>query len=75
MSFDDHDTQFTLNNQARPLGLWIGIHKSYDPLLGGGPFFVMPRKTAKDQRSPTLLRYATAERVEEFLRDQVENSK
>lgn len=66
-TFGDRDTLFTLQNVARPLGFWIGLHKQYDPLLGGGPFFVMRRKTYPEERCPSLLKYATAEKVEEFL--------
>lgn len=64
---DDDDTLFTLQNIARPKGFYVGLHKQFDPLLPGGPFFLMYRKRSKDDRSPTLLKYATAEQIEEFL--------
>jgi hypothetical protein len=49
------------------------MHTHFDPARGGGPFYVMPRKMHPDDKSESLLRYATAERVEEFLKQQVES--
>jgi hypothetical protein len=63
----EDNEHYTLQNAARPLGYFIGVHKTFDPVLGGGPYFVMPRKKHPDERCPTLLKFATAAEVEEFL--------
>lgn len=70
---DDADTQFMLNNRARPLGFFVGLHKVFDPVRGGGPFYLMRRKEHKEQRNPSLLRYATAEMIEDYLNDVANN--
>ena len=61
------DDLFTLNNMARPLGYFCGRHKTYDAALGGGEYFLMPRKKHRDERVETLIKYQTFEQVEEFL--------
>jgi hypothetical protein len=61
------DELYTLRNQARPLGFWVGIHEQFDPCRGGGPYYLMRRKEHKDQRNPSLLRYATKEMIEDYL--------
>lgn len=71
MRNDDEDTLYKLVDKARPLGFFVGLHTHFDPFIGGGPFYVMKRNPG--QKNQSLLRYATAERVEEFLDQQVEN--
>lgn len=69
----ENDEHYTLQNLARPLGFYVGTHKTFDVLLGGGCYFIMPRKKRKDERCPTLLKYATAQEVEEWLKQQADN--
>jgi hypothetical protein len=71
---DDPDTLFTLQNMARPLGYYVGVHNHFDPARGGGPFYLMERKAISGaERNPSLLRYATAERIEQFLQSSADN--
>jgi len=71
---DDGETLFTLQNMARPLGYYVGVHKHFDPARGGGCFYVMERKSHSGlERNPSLLRYSTAERVEQFLQSSADN--
>jgi hypothetical protein len=74
---DTSDELFTLRNQARPLGYYVGEHRNYDPCRGGGPFWLMYAKSNPlydaHQNNPTILKYATPEQIEEFLREEVEN--
>ena len=70
---DLDDTRFMLNNMCRPYGFWVGVHKHFDVTKGGGPFYVLRRKTHPDDRSPTLLRYATPQMITEFVNLHAEN--
>lgn len=70
---DEGDMQYTLQNIARPLGFYVGLHAHFDPVRGGGPFYLMRRKQYPEQRNESLLRYATAEMIEDFLHQQVED--
>jgi hypothetical protein len=67
---NEDDELFTLRNAARPLGLHVGRHERFDPAIGGGEYYVMEKKTSKDQRSASYLKYATSQEVEEFLERQ-----
>lgn len=63
-----------LQAKARLLGLYVGEHRTYDPCLPGGPYFVVPkRKRGEDGTMPTLLKYATREDVENLLERESEN--
>jgi hypothetical protein len=67
MTIINPDELFTLRNLALPLGLYIGVHKHWTPADDGGPFYVMPKKAHKDDRMPTLVKFQTAEGIEDFL--------
>jgi hypothetical protein len=73
---EDHEL-FTLRNAARPLGYWVGLHRNFDAARGGGPFYVMHAKSSpryeQHWNDPTVLKYATAEQVEDFLKQEGEN--
>jgi hypothetical protein len=59
---------FTLRNLARPRGFWVGEHVDFDPCRGGGPYYIVPRRMSADEPNHMpLLKYATAQQVEEFL--------
>jgi hypothetical protein len=63
---DELDFEF-MRRKADALGFWVGEHKQYDPCLGGGPYYVQRKKTFRKEHQPSLLRYATAEMVWDFL--------
>lgn len=71
LTAEDHEL-YTLRQEARPLGFWVGRHGYFDPARGGGPFYLMRRKEFKEQRNPTLLRYATSEMIQDFLQQAAE---
>jgi hypothetical protein len=71
---DDGDTLFELRNAARPLGYWVGYHYHFDPARGGGPYYVMERKSNSGaERNPSLIRYASKATVEKFLNSCADN--
>jgi hypothetical protein len=61
------DDIYTLNNMARPLGFFVGRHRAFDPAMGGGQFYLMPKKQHPDERVKTLIKYKTFAEIEEFL--------
>lgn len=73
-TIEDRDELYMLQNLARPLGFWVGVHKNFDPTIparGGGksgPYYLMRRKEYPEQRQRSLVIYATAEMIEDFLR-------
>ena len=74
---DETGTIYKLVDRARPLGFFVGMHAHFDPTIparGGGksgPFYLMRRNPG--QKNESLLRYATAEMIEDFLQQQVED--
>jgi hypothetical protein len=72
---DDDVTELSvLQRKARPLGFHVAEHKQFDPCRGNGPYFVVPKRRNKQEGyQPTLLRYATAQEVTDFLNREAEN--
>lgn len=77
MNEDQEKELYKLVDKARPLGFFVGRHANFDPTIparGGGksdPYFLMRRNPG--QRSTSLLRYATAEMIEDYLRTEAGN--
>lgn len=75
MSTDDDDKEYwSLVDAGRRLGFFVGRHKFFDPAMGGGEFFVTRRRQQGDPKKlPTIMKYATAGEITDFLNREAEN--
>lgn len=63
-----HDEEFEfLKRRADSLNLFIAEHKNFDPCLGNGSLYIMPKRKTPQERCPTFLKYATPEQCWEFF--------
>lgn len=70
MSSATDDLEFELTRRrCEREGFYLGRHKNFDPVMGGGDLYLMPRKKFGDQRNPSLLSYATSDEVHAYLND------
>jgi hypothetical protein len=55
----------------RPVRLLVGRHRSFDPALGGGPYWLRVKRAADtfDLPNPFLLKYATLEKIDAYLKE------
>jgi hypothetical protein len=57
-----------LVRRAKANGMYVNRHKQWNPMSDdGGDLYLMPRKTFRDEKMPTVLKYATAEQVHQEL--------
>lgn len=68
MSPNNENEFWQLVDKAKPLGFHVGEHKNFDPTRGSaGPYYLMRKKEFPAQKTPSLLRYASAKMIEDFL--------
>ena len=72
MSSATDDLEFELTRRrCEREGFYLGRHKNFDPVMGGGDLYLMPRKKFGDQRNPSLLTYSTPEQIHRYLNEQI----
>ena len=72
MSYENDvpDEEFDLIvRKADALGFHVQRHRQWDPNREGGPLYVQHRRKFREEHQDSLLRYATAEEVWQFLAD------
>lgn len=57
-----------LQRRAELVGMYVNRHRQWDPLTdSGGDLYLMERKTRRNPKPPSMLRYATAEQINDAL--------
>lgn len=57
-----------LVRRARIVGMYVNRHRNWNPLTDtGGDLYLMERKTHKNPKPPTLLKFATADEIGDAL--------
>jgi hypothetical protein len=58
-----------LKRNADALGLYVNVHRDFDPCRGNGPLYVQHKLRHHSEPRVTLLKYASIEQVWQFLGD------
>jgi hypothetical protein len=62
------DIEFDLlRRRADEAGFFVQRHRDYDPCRGGGDLYLQEKRELRRDRMPSLLKYATADQIHEFL--------
>jgi hypothetical protein len=57
-----------LVRRARIVGMYVNRHRNWNPITDtGGDLYLMERKTSKNPKPPTLLKFATADEISDAL--------
>jgi hypothetical protein len=57
-----------LVRRARVCGMYVNRHRDWNPLTDtGGDLYLMERRTARNPKPPTLLKFASAEEIGDAL--------
>jgi len=68
MSAETPEIEFDLVvRRARDAGMYCNRHKNWSPLDSGGDLYLMPKRKHKDDKVPTILKFATCEQVHQEL--------
>ena len=56
-----------LRRRAAELGFHVQRHRVFDPTLGNGDLYIMEKRRFPGEWLPTILKYATADDIHEYL--------
>jgi hypothetical protein len=56
-----------LARRAADLGYYVQRHRQWDPNFGTGDLYIMERRRFPGERLPTILKYATADEIHNYL--------
>ncbi len=76
MSMETDEVDFDLTKRrCEREGFYLGRHKNFDPVLGGGDLYLMPKQKFGGERNPSLLSYVDSDTVHHFLNEQIKSKK
>ncbi len=72
MSMETDELEFDLTKRrCEREGFYLGRHKNFDPAMGGGDLYLMPKQKFGGERNPSLLSYATSDQIHRYLNDAI----
>lgn len=69
MALETSDEDFDLlRRRCDELNLFVQRHKQWDPIRGTGDLYLMPKRKFREEHCDSILRYATAEQIWDYIK-------